>query len=270
MFLILGQGSSTKKQKDAIKALAKQVVYLFEQRVKNQELSRLQKEVQERNENLEKFAALVSHDLKSPLAQITSLIQLIEMESSDVLGESIDAYLSYIKVASASLRKYIDDMLAFYKSDEQSYEQKTSIYIGDFTDELKSICSIDGNVVWSVDSTLTRINTNKLALQQVLVNLVTNAIKYNDSPHPLVKLIFKEDVENYHISVVDNGKGIQQMHLDKIFDMFYTLKTEDASGNQGTGIGLAMVKRIVDKLNGTIKVESKEGEGSNFILTIPK
>lgn len=258
------------KQQEALKVLAKQVVYLFEQRVKNQELIRLQQEVQERNQNLEKFAALVSHDLKSPLAQITSLIQLIEMESPGVLGESIDEYLRYIKVASASLRNYIDDMLDFYKSNEQSYEQKSSLSIDNFTNELKSICSIGSNVDWEVDTTLRHIVANKLALKQVLVNLITNAIKYNHRSHPLVKLTFKEDVDNYYISVLDNGRGIQQDHLDKIFDMFYTLKTQDLSGNQGTGVGLAMVKNIVDKLNGDIQVESNEGEGSNFIVTIPK
>lgn len=257
------------KQEEALIALAHQTVYLFEQRIRNQELLRLKEKMEERNSNLEKFASLVSHDLKSPLAQMTSLVQLIEMEEGSMSVATAE-YLGYMKNASESLSNYIDGMLLFYKTEEQTYEKKTTVSIEPFIRDLKTLCDVQNSVNWTIATSLSHLIVNKAALQQIMVNLLTNAMKYNTNPDPKITIGIQENLSHYIVSVKDNGKGIAQEHLNKIFDIFYTLQTADISGNQGTGIGLASVKKIIDQLKGTIKVSSIEGMHTTFEFEVPK
>lgn len=258
------------EQKNALLAMAKQVTNLFEQRYQNYKLILLQEKLKERNEDLKKFARIVSHDLKSPLANIISLTELLEDENMGILNKESEQYIKYLKSSSYALKSYVDGLLSFYKSDELLKSRIEVILVQDIIKELKAITDPEQKVSFYIEGNSKTITTNKSALMQVLINLVTNAIKYNTNLNTEVKFDISENEIEYKLSVSDNGNGIPEEYLDKIFNLFSIVGVEDKEGNIGTGIGLATVKKIIDSLGGEVKVLSKIGEGSTFFFTLSK
>ncbi|MFD2562348.1 sensor histidine kinase [Aquimarina rubra] len=258
------------EQKNALLAMSKQVVSLFEQRYQNLKLTQLRDKLEKRNEDLKKFASVVSHDLKSPLANIISLTELLEDDNKDKLGEESLQYLEYLKTSSYSLKDYIDGILKFYKSDDLIKNRKEKIDIEHLVEELKQITDSEHKAKFNVLGNVQEIIANKSALMQVLTNLITNAIKYNSKPEIVIDIKITSVLGFYEFAVKDNGDGIPKDYLDKIFDLFTVVGVEDRDGNLGTGIGLATVKKIVQNLGGEITVASSKGEGSTFTFSIAK
>ena len=260
----------TSQQKDALLAMSKQVVNLFEQRYQNLKLRQLRDKLEKRNEDLKKFASVVSHDLKSPLANIISLTELLEDDNKDILNEESLQYLEYLRTSSYSLKDYIDGILNFYKSDDLVQNKKENILIGNLLEELKQITDSEHKATFHISGNTNELFVNKSALMQVLVNLITNGIKYNSKSEIVIDISIEETSDQYEFSVTDNGNGIPQDYLEKIFDLFTVVGVEDRDGNVGTGIGLATVKKIIQNLCGNIAVSSTEKQGSTFVFTIPK
>lgn len=260
----------TDEQIKALLAMARQVTNLFEQHYQNILLNQLQDKLKKRNENLNKFAKVVSHDIKSPLANIISLTELLEAENKGILNDESLQYIEYLKSSSNSLKNYVDGLLKFYKSDELIKDAAEDILVQDIFNELKTITDPDHSVIFYLKGNSKTIKTNKSALMQVLINLVTNAIKYNKKPNTEITIDFSENESDYTMSVSDNGDGIPEAFLDKIFNLFSVVGVEDKDGNIGTGIGLAAVKQIIENLGGEIKVTSKLGAGSTFLFSISK
>ncbi|WP_299217284.1 GAF domain-containing sensor histidine kinase [uncultured Aquimarina sp.] len=260
----------TSEQKGALLAMSKQVVNLFEQRYQNLKLTQLRDKLEKRNEDLKKFASVVSHDLKSPLANIISLTELLEDDNKDKLNEESLQYLEYLKTSSYSLRDYIDGILKFYKSDDIIKDRKTEIQINHLLEELKRITDSEHKARFNISLDVEHIFANETALMQILINLITNAIKYNSKPEIIIGIVITEEENFYNFVVKDNGDGIPKGFLDKIFDLFTVVGVEDRDGNVGTGIGLATVKKIVKNLGGAISVTSTEGMGSTFTFSISK
>ncbi|WP_046756209.1 sensor histidine kinase [Kordia jejudonensis] len=259
----------TQAQVDALKAMAKQVVSLFDERYKNIKLLELQADLQKRNIELERFAGVVSHDLKSPLAQIRMLTQLVEEEATNLSEETLQ-YLEYIKTSSDSLRDYIDGILKFYKADTVVKNKKEEVAVAAIEKEIQNITNSDKKVSLLFETALQTIHVNRAGLTQILLNLVSNAIKYNDKENPSIQVQIFEQEEHYQITVVDNGPGIPETAQEQIFELFTTAQKTDKFGNAGTGIGLATVKKVVIKLGGIIVVSSKMGHGSQFVCTLAK
>ena len=257
-------------QKNALKILAEQVMILFEKEYQNTILNVLQEQLKTTNENLEKFAGVVSHDLKSPLANIISLTNLIEEENEGFLNDDSKMYLSYLKSASYSLRNYIDGILNFYKSDSLLVCNKQEFKLDDLLTEVKNILPISSNV--SIESNFENvvITTNKAALQQVFLNLISNALRYNSEENSLVKIIFSQDDKHLKFTVSDNGNGIESKNFKKIFDLFEVVDDVNFDKEKGSGIGLATVKKVVESLGGTISVNSIVGQGSDFSFSLAK
>jgi signal transduction histidine kinase len=257
-------------QKKALKILAEQVMILFEKEYQNTILNVLQEQLKTTNENLEKFAGVVSHDLKSPLANIISLTNLIEEENEGFLNDDSKMYLSYLKSASYSLRNYIDGILNFYKSDSLLVCNKQEFKLDDLLTEVKNILPISSNV--SIESNFENvvITTNKAALQQVFLNLISNALRYNSKENSLVKIIFSQDDKHLKFTVSDNGNGIESKNFKKIFDLFEVVDDVNFDKEKGSGIGLATVKKVIESLGGTISVNSIVGQGSDFSFSLAK
>ncbi|WP_430411756.1 sensor histidine kinase [Kordia sp.] len=260
----------TNAQEDALKAMAKQVVSLFEERFKNIQLQKLQDELQKRNSDLERFAGVVSHDLKSPLAQIRMLTQLIEEEIKDTLSEETLQYLEYIKSSSDSLRGYIDGILKFYKADQVLKKEKENLAIAVLDQEIQNILNSEKKIKIEFQTAMTSMFVNKAGLMQILLNLVSNAIKYNDKLQTEITISITENEDFYQFVVSDNGPGISIDYQESIFELFTTAQKTDRNGNAGTGIGLATVKKVAKNLGGDVRVSSKVGLGSEFIFTLAK
>lgn len=256
-------------QTTSLKALAKQVINLFELRKKNSLLTEFQKELQQRNERLINFAQVVSHDLKSPLANITSLTRLLREENIEALSEDSELYLNYIEDSSSTLKNYINGILKFYKADELLEKQKEDVGLKVLFDEIKEIL-VTEDIVFEYPKEGILQNVNKSALTQIFLNLIDNSLKYNLNSQRFVSVNYIEELDFHKFSIKDNGMGIDLGVQEEIFSLFKTTGIKDRDGKDGTGIGLATVKSLVSKLGGTVSLESEPGKGSTFTFTVRK
>ncbi|WP_370226352.1 ATP-binding protein [Mesoflavibacter sp.] len=259
----------TKQQQEAMIILAKQVVNLFELRLKNNQLTNAYYLLDERHQSLKTFAGKVSHDLKSPLANITSLSQLFKDELKASNPEINLEYLDFIEESADTLRAYIDGILKHYKSEALLQDKKQTIDLSNIFNDVKQMLSLkDTQFKLKNNSNLGDIN--KSAITQIILNLVDNAVKYNTNNNPLVVLDYKENETHHHFSVSDNGNGIPDSKKESLFDLFNTAHDSDKYGNKGTGIGLYTVKTLVEKLGGEVSLTSKVNEGTTFSFSVEK
>ncbi|MGB5983324.1 MAG: GAF domain-containing sensor histidine kinase [Nonlabens sp.] len=257
------------QQEHALKAMAKQVMVLFEQRYQNILLEKTTKELEERNSELKDFAGIVSHDLKAPLSNIIMITDLLKKTESDLMDKSL-SYLKHLKESSASMSRYIDGMLSFYKSEEMvsaGYEEVSYI---DLIEDVISMTVLDNSatVIYKPTEETTLI-TNPIAVEQILINLVTNAVKYGDKEKTVIEIYLETDDDMYHITIKDNGRGIEPEKIDSIFKLFYVASEQDRNGKKGTGIGLATVAKLLKHMEGRITVSSEIGKWTKFKVSIP-
>jgi len=257
-------------QEKALKDLAKHVVLLFEQEVLNQELREYQDNLIERNENLQKFAGVVSHDLKSPIANIIGLSDLLIDEAGDQLSLDAQNYVEYLKKSAFALRDYIDGMLSYYRSDTILQTGKQHIAFTALKDVVEGVAAMRKGVQLIFTTTVNYLVINKIALTQVLINLVSNAVKYNTNEVVHIAVDCSENDTHYIFKVTDNGMGITASQHDEIFKLFSKTAVRDRDGDLGSGIGLATVKNIVTQAGGTINLNSTLGKGSTFTFTLLK
>ncbi|KXO00122.1 hypothetical protein LS48_06525 [Aequorivita aquimaris] len=253
----------------SLKALAKQVVNLIELRKKNSLLIEIQKELQNRNERLETFAHVVSHDLKSPLANITSLTRFLKEENIENLSTDSKMYLDYIEDSSLTLKNYINGILKFYKADELLDSQKEDVLLKELFDEISEVL-ISDDTLFDFPMAGTLKNVNKAALTQIFLNLIDNSLKYNLNEKRIVSVKYIDETDFHKFAITDNGMGIDLGVQEEIFNLFKTTGIKDRDGKEGTGIGLATVKSLVSKLGGTISLDSEPGKGSTFTFTVQK
>lgn len=254
-------------QKEALITLAKQVVNTMELRRQNIRLELAQKALVQHNIELKNFASHVSHDLKSPLANIMSLTNFLKDDLQGKLSESSAEYLGYIEESALILKDYIDGILKHYQADELLKDQREDVTLSELCGEIQQLLlSKDDSLEYHGINEV--LNINRAALTQILINLVDNALKYNDKNQRKVAIKYIEDLQNHKFVISDNGIGINEDEHDNIFNLFTTLS--HANIKPSTGIGLNTVKNLAAKLNGNISVTSEVGVGSVFTLTIAK
>lgn len=259
----------TDSQVSALKAMAKQVMMLFEQRYQNFLLQETQELLKNRNEELKDFAGIVSHDLKAPLSNVMMITDLLNKTEKNLSSKSKE-YLHRLKDSSASMSRYIDGMLTFYKSEELVSDDYDEVsYIDLIEDVIAMTVLKDEATVIYKPTEETTLHTNLIALEQILINLVTNAVKYSDKEQTVIEICLETSEEWYTFKIKDNGSGIAPDKIKSVFKLFYVASENDRNGQQGTGIGLATVARLLEHMNGKIRVESKLGEWTEFTFAIP-
>lgn len=257
-------------QVEGLKTLANQCMKLFEFAKQNKKFSQIKKKLKEKYQELEKFASVVSHDIKSPLANIISLTELLKVENQGKFDEETTQYLNYLNESSYSLRNYVDGILSFYRSEHILDKDYENVDLHNLLSGIAHLYDVSSDVEIEYPETAMLHHVNKAALTQVFLNLVSNALKYNSKDKRKIKITFKQTENFYHFAVIDNGDGFPEEQSSKIFDLFTTLDTNDRDGNPGSGIGLATVKKLINSMGGTIKVKSTPGEGSCFQFTIKR
>lgn len=260
----------TELQLTTLQKLASQVVRLLELRKSKRKLQAALCREKEVNHDLENFASVAAHDLKAPLANIHALAELLELEAKDRLSEDEIGYIGLIEKSSDQLRSMIDAMLSFTKSINIEESDQNDVSAQDIFKSLNDIVNIEPNFSLKWECEVDQFHVNKSALDQILLNLVTNSIKYNDKQNPLVVVRASENRKEYIFEVEDNGMGISQEDQAKIFRVFETGNKLDKSGKKGTGMGLANVLKIVRKMGGDISVQSTLGKGATFRFTLKK
>ena len=259
----------TNTQKKALTTIAKQVLNLFDLRLNNRLLAESKQELTNRNNELGRFASHVSHDLKSPLANIMSLTAFLKEDKANTFSEESIEYISFIEESAESLKDYIDGILIHYKANELLNADKEYATLNSVFEEVQRIHLLSNKQLKFSDYS-ENIFIIKAAVTQILINLVDNAIKYNNKPNPEVILGFSENKNAYTFTVKDNGNGIAKAEQDQVFKLFNNNNQVDVKGKKGTGIGLFTVKNLVKKLGGTIVLESELNIGSTFTFSIAK
>jgi PAS domain S-box-containing protein len=222
------------------------------------------------NKELEQFAYVASHDLQEPLRMVTNFLSQLEKKYKDQLDERAEMYIHYAVDGAKRMRQIILDILEFSrigKIDE-------SMDFIDLEQIVNEVVLFQNEIIKEKNATilidkLPVIFNHKTPLKQVFQNLISNALKYAKADEsPLIEIRAKELENEWQFSVKDNGIGINGEYFDKIFEIFQRLHVrEDYSG---TGIGLSIVKKILENMGGKIWVESNEGQGSIFSFIIPK
>lgn len=260
----------SENQKESLRALANQVMRLFELRKKNAELEAVKKEIEERNTNLEQFSYVVTHDIKSPLAGIISLSSILKTKFENSTDVDSFKYITSINKASLKLKSFIDGLLDFYKGELLPADRTEQFNVQHLINSVVEMVDVEDKYEINYISDIGTIVANKSAIEQILLNLISNGVKYNDKPVIKISIDLIEKQGFYIFSVTDNGVGIDLNLKDKIFGLFDTLGVKDRSGQLGTGIGLSSVQKLVKKLNSSIEVQSAKGIGSTFTFKIPK
>lgn len=258
------------EEQDALKILTDQVMRLVEFRKQKNEFERVKSSLEQKYHDLEKFASVVSHDIKSPLANIISLTELLREENKENLSEETLQYLDFLEESSLSLRNYVDGLLKFYRSEKILQAEEEDVELEPFFQEITSLYTVEPSIEITYPSQGVLKKVNKAALSQIFLNLISNALKYNFKDYQQIKISFEPTEDFYEFGVKDNGNGIPQEKHEQIFDLFTTLEGNDRSGNPGSGIGLATVKKLVESMGGDITVESEEGLGSHFRFKIKR
>ncbi len=260
----------SKSQKNALISMAYQVVNLFEARKRNRMLMAVQQELEERNEELKNFAGIVSHDMKMPLANMIITSDMLRSKYGSLLDKQGKEYLEYIKQSSFTLSEYITGLLEHYESDKTASLTDEVFDSNDLLEEIIELLNINIDCEINLPEENIEMQANRSALEQIILNLVGNSLKYNDKEKIKIDIGCTEENGFYHFSISDNGMGIQKNKLKSIFDLFVTTGKLDRNGKKGNGIGLSTVKKLVTKLGGKIEVSSELGKGTTFQFSIKK
>jgi len=217
------------------------------------------------NKELDQFAYVVSHDLKAPLRGIDNLSTWIEEDHAEELTSDIHEKLELIKGRTRRLENMINGLLDYARVDKTIRQAEMVDIWQVINDQLDLL--VPENFIVRIRGDFPKLFTVRVHIEQVFANLISNAVKYNDKVEPLLAIRCEPAADFFEFSIRDNGEGIQSAYYDKIFTIFQTLKERDAF--ESTGVGLAIVKRIIERKNAEIKVESVPGEGSVFTFTWP-
>jgi two-component system CheB/CheR fusion protein len=235
----------------------------------NEALSTRAKELTASNKDLEQFAYVASHDLQEPLRMVSSFLQLLEKKYKDLLDDTGKQYIHFAVDGAERMKRLILDLLAYSRAGT-SKELSASIDMNEIASDVVSTFTFalkdcGGEIILNKLPTITAVKTQ---MHQLLQNLVSNAIKYRGDRPPKIEISCEEQDMYWIFKVKDNGLGIDKRFFEKIFVIFQRLhnKTEYS----GTGIGLAICKKIVERHGGSIHVESEPERGSTFIFSIKK
>lgn len=263
------QREAHKTLKNLNKVLEKRVEERTESLQKTQDnLQELVNNLEISNRELEQFAYVASHDLQEPLRMISSFTQLLERRYKNQLDDDADEFIGYVVEGAQRMKYLIDDLLAFSRitSEAEHFE------LFNLETALNVVLSylnplIEQNNTIITHEPLPSIKGDYSQIQQLLQNLISNAIKFHDEQPTKIHISSKKSDKEWIIGVSDNGIGIDPKYQEQIFDIFNRLHTREEY--PGTGIGLAICKKIVERHGGRIWVESDTNKGSTFYFTIP-
>lgn len=225
------------------------------------------RELQDSNEELQQFAYVASHDLQEPLRTITSFTQLLASRYQGKLDEDADEFIGYIVTSSRRMTELINGLLALVRL-RKSGQTSAAVPFQRLLDEAEAglQAAIRESGARIERSPLPSLVVDKVQLTQVLQNLISNAIKYRRDEPPLIQIGARRDNNQWTFSVADNGQGFEKQYAERIFGIFQRLHGREV---EGTGMGLSITRRIIERHGGRIWAESAPGVGSTFYFSLP-
>lgn len=231
------------------------------------ELLNYSEQLKKQNQELNQFSYVVSHDLKAPLRAIFKLSEWIEEDLKDNIQDETRKNLQTLRGRVFRLEALINGLLEYSKIGRTDVLLE-KVDTKKMVEDILQMLNPPENIQVNIQENMPTVHTKKILLQQVFSNLINNAVKYNDKEQGLITVKSKDVGQFYTFVVEDNGIGIEKAYHEKIFAIFQTLEARDQV--EGTGIGLSIVKKIIDEVGGTIIVESELNGGSKFMFTWPK
>ena len=220
------------------------------------------------NSELNKFAYVISHDLKAPLRGISSLSKWIEQDYADKLGVEGQENLQLLRGRVKRMHELIEGILQYSRANRSFDDNRQEVNLDELVKDVIRGLEVPEHIQIKVHRPLPVVWNEDVKLFQVFQNLLSNAIRFIDKEKGLVEVDVEEEGEFYRFSIRDNGIGIPERFHERIFELFQTLERRDTF--ESTGVGLAIVKKIVEFCGGKIWIESEPGEGTTFFFTLPK
>lgn len=225
------------------------------------------KELERRNQELDRFAHVVSHDLKEPIRAIAKLSQWLSEDLQGKLDNDTSRQLRLLQARVQRMQVFIDALLQYCRLGRAKTEPEM-VEVSELLTEIIDTLVPPSEFSIKVEGKMPALITERLPLQQVFSNLISNAIKHHHRSDGQVKISSQERGNFYQFSVADDGPGIDPMYHEKIFIIFKTVG--DNKNGQNTGIGLSIVKKTLENRGGTIEIESQVDRGTTFRFTWPK
>jgi signal transduction histidine kinase len=257
----------SESQRDHLMAIVRQTGIALENRELFDEINNAKLELERSNTDLEQFAYVASHDLQEPLRMVAGYTQLLAKRYQGKLDADADQYIRFIVDGAAHMQGLIKDLLAYSRlgsREEKVAVTDCEIVLQTALAALRAPIQESGAVV--THDPLPTVTADEFQLLQLLQNLIGNAIKFHNAKPPEIHVSCRRDGQQWIFSVKDNGLGIEPRHFDRIFVIFQRLHSRQ--DYPGTGIGLALCKKIVERHGGRIWVESKPGTGSTFYFSL--
>lgn len=220
-----------------------------------------------KNQELDQFAHIVSHDLKGPLRGIDNVVSWIEEDHKDELSPKVSEYLHLVKERITRGETLIAGILTYARVGKE-VKQTEQVNINRLINEVIENVTYKQGLKFTIQPGMPTLQTEKIPLFQVFSNLILNAVKYHDKENGEIKVYYTDLGDKYQFFVEDNGPGISKVYHDKIFQIFQTLN--DSGHFESTGVGLAIVKKILDAKSESITITSEPGKGSVFSFTWSK
>ena len=218
------------------------------------------------NQELKDFAYVVSHDLKAPLRGIQTLIDWICQDHRAQLGEEGQDKLKLLEDRAHRMHSLIEGVLQYSRAGRIT-EEKTVVDLARLVPSVIDLLNPPEHIEIRIEDRLPQVEFDETRASQVFQNLLSNAVKFMDKPKGMIRILCTEREGFWRFAIEDNGPGIEERHFERIFKLFQTLNAKDTY--ESTGVGLAVVKKIVEMYGGKIGVESRVGKGSTFWFTIP-
>ena len=239
-------------------------------RERTQDLKYANQELTQLNSELKTFNYIASHDIKEPIRNIGSYVGLIQHKIPNELLGNLEYYFSTIKKSTSQLYTLVEDLSKY-----TSLSKTTTVHLSnvDLNEIIESLTINFGSLLKEkngkiINHGLPIITTSSSMIFIALKHLINNGLKFNDAKEPIIEISYNSILDGHQIIISDNGIGIDAQFHDQIFEMFKRL--HDRKTYEGSGIGLAIVKLMVKKINGQIKIKSKKEGGSQFIIELPE
>ena len=239
----------------------------IKERIRTEEnLIQLLEQLEKTNTELNDFMYIASHDLKTPLRGIATLANWILKDYEDKFDEQGKEKINLLMTRVGRMYSLLNGILRYSRLGRIK-EEKIMVDFNKLVTEVVDVINPPENIKVIVANELPVIQCEKSPISQVFSILISNAVKYMDKPHGRIKICSVEENGFWKFSVADNGPGIEEKYFEKIFQIFQSLSPRDEF--ESTGIGLAMIKKIIESYGGRIWVKSKVGSGTTFLFTLP-
>jgi signal transduction histidine kinase len=233
----------------------------------NEDLQEANARLETSNRELDQFTYVASHDLRAPLRAIEELSQWIEEDLDGQLGDETRKNMELLRARVGRMKRMINDVLEYSRAGKDGMEPE-DVEVGGMVKEIVDLIEAPPGFIFHRSAELPLFHTVRGPLYQVLFNLINNAFKHHHRENGKIEVLSADDGDCFRFSVIDDGPGIPDELHEKVFGMFHSFNPK--AKEKSSGIGLAIVKKIVEKAGGRIELRSTAGEGSTFEFTWPK